>query len=199
LLYHNDENLKENEIKRKTMAILPIIQPDNPILRKKAIKVTSFDKKLQTLIDDMIETMIAAPGVGLAAPQVAQAIRLIVVRLPDEDEEDRAEYGENAGKVFVVANPKIIKASRELVLGVEGCLSLPGLLGEVERHEEVVVTGQDREGKDFRIKAKGWLARIFQHEIDHLEGQLFIDISDNVWRAGEENEEDENAEAEKTE
>jgi peptide deformylase len=172
------------------MALLPIIQLDNPILRKKAIKVTSFDKKLQTLIDNMIETMIDAPGVGLAAPQIAQSLRLIVVRLPDDSEEDREEYGELAGKIWAVANPKITKASREMVKGVEGCLSLPGLLGEVERHEEVVVTGQDREGKDFRIKAKGWLARIFQHEIDHLDGRLFIDITDDVWKAGEGESED---------
>jgi peptide deformylase len=172
------------------MALLPIIQLDNPILRKKAIKVTSFDKKLQSLIDNMIETMLDAPGVGLAAPQVAQSLRLIVVRLPDEDEDDRAEYGELAGKIWAVANPKIIKASHKKVMGVEGCLSLPGLLGDVERHEEVVVTGQDREGKDFRIKAKGWLARIFQHEIDHLDGRLFIDITDDVWRAVEGESED---------
>lgn len=168
------------------MTVLKIIQPDNPILRKKAIKVTGFgDKKLQQLIDDMIETMIAAPGVGLAAPQVAQSLRLIVVRLPDDSEEDRAEYGEHAGVTYVVTNPKIIKASHEMVSGVEGCLSLPGLLGEVDRHEMIVVTGQDRHGKDFRIKAEGWLARVFQHEIDHLEGRLFIDITENIWRAGD--------------
>lgn len=165
------------------MALLKIIQPDNPILRKKAVRVTSFtDKKFQRLIDDMIETMLDAPGVGLAAPQVAVSQRLIVVRLPDDSEEDRQEYGELAGKVHVVANPKIIKASKEMVKGVEGCLSLPGLLGEVERHKSVVVTGQDRYGKAWRMKADNWLARIFQHEIDHLDGVLFTDRTDNVWR-----------------
>lgn len=165
------------------MAILNIIQPDNPLLRKKAVRITTFtDKKLQQLMDDMVETMIAAPGVGLAAPQVAVSQRLIVVRLPAETEEDREEYGELAGKVHIVANPKIIKASKEMVKGVEGCLSLPGLLGEVERHKIVVVTGQDRHGKDFRIKAEGWFARVFQHEIDHLDGVLFPDRTEKVWR-----------------
>lgn len=172
------------------MALLNIIQPDNPVLRKKAIKVTDFKSpKFQQLIDDMIETMLDAPGVGLAAPQVAVSQRLIVVRLPDETEEDREDYGDLAGVVHVVANPKIIKKSRKMVEGVEGCLSLPGLLGNVERHESVVVTGQDRHGKDFRIKAKGWLARVFQHEIDHLDGVLFIDLTEEVWRPKPEDDE----------
>lgn len=166
------------------MTVLEIIQPDNPILRRKANKISSFqDAKLQTLIDDMVETMRDASGIGLAAPQVAESVRLIVVRLPDDDEEDREEYGDHAGKTYIVANPKIIKSSREMVEGVEGCLSMPGLLGEVKRHEMVVVTGQDRHGKNFRIKAKDWLARVFQHEIDHLDGRLFIDLTDKVWRA----------------
>ena len=105
-----------------------------------------------------------------------------MVRLPD-DEESQEEYGEDAGILYVVANPKIIKTSKEIVPGVEGCLSLPNILGEVDRHESVVVTGQNRHGKKFRVKANGWLARVFQHEIDHLDGQLFIDIANKVWRA----------------
>lgn len=164
------------------MALREIIQPDNPTLRKKAVKVTSFDARFQQLVDDMIETMLDAPGVGLAAPQVAVSQRLIVVRLPD-DEESRKEYGDLAGVTYVVANPKIIKASKKMVDGVEACLSIPGFYGEVSRHEEVVVTGQDRQGKEFRIKAKDWLARVFQHEIDHLDGILYIDIAKEVWRA----------------
>ena len=173
------------------MTLLKIIQPDNPILRKKAMKVTNFkDAKLQTLIEDMIETMQAANGIGLAAPQIAKSLRLIIIGLPDNSEEDREEYGDEAGKVYVVANPKIIKTSRETVMGVEGCLSLPGLLGEVERHEMIVVTGQDRDGNDFRLKPTGWLARVFQHEIDHLEGRLFIDLTDKIWRAGEDDDEE---------
>lgn len=168
------------------MAILEIIQPDNPVLLKKAHKVTSFDDKFQSLVDDMIETMLDAPGVGLAGPQVAVSQRVIVVRLPDDSEEFRKEYGDQAGVTYVVANPKIIKTGRELVSGVEGCLSLPGILGEVERHDMVVITGQDRHGKKFRIKAKGWLARVFQHEIDHLDGVLFTHRTDNIWRQSDE-------------
>ncbi len=164
------------------MAIRPIITSENPVLRKKAIKVMSFDQSFQTLVDDMIDTVKHAPGVGLAAPQVGVSQRVIVVNLPDEPE----EYGDNAGKVFVVANPKIIKTSKQTVLGTEGCLSIPGYLGEVERFVTVVVTGQDRYGKDFRIRADNWFARIFQHEIDHLDGILYTDRTDKVWKAKDE-------------
>lgn len=169
------------------MVLLDIVYLDNPILRKKAHKVTNFDSKFQVLVDNMIETLIAAPGVGLAAPQVNVGQQLIVVRLPD-DEESRKEFGEDAGVVHVVANPKIIKTSKEILEGVEGCLSIPGYVGEVDRYDTVVVTGQDRHGKPFRIKAKDWLARVFQHEIDHLHGQLFIDIANRVWETKQEEE-----------
>jgi peptide deformylase len=120
--------------------------------------------------------------VGLAAPQVGVSQRLIVVRLPD-DEESKAEYGDQAGVIYVVANPKIIKTSKEMVDGIEACLSIPGYYGEVERYEMIVITGQDRYGKDFRIKAKGWQARVFQHEIDHLDGILYTDIAKKMWQA----------------
>ncbi len=163
------------------MAIRPIIQPDNPVLRKKAHRVTAFDDKLQVLIDDMVETMLDAPGVGLAAPQVAVSQRLIVVRLGD-DEDSKKEFGDQAGQLFVVANPEIIKRSKSTVEGIEACLSIPGYVGTVDRHEIVVITGLDRYGKPTRIKAKDWLARVFQHEIDHLDGQLYIDIATDVWK-----------------
>jgi peptide deformylase len=166
------------------MTIRPIIQPDNPVLRKKAIRVQSFDSKFQTLVDDMVETLLEAPGVGLAAPQVAVSQRLIVVRLQD-DEESVKEFGDLAGKLFVIANPEIIKKSKEMVEGVEGCLSIPGYIGLVDRHEAVVITGQDRKGKPTRVKAEGWLARVFQHEIDHLDGRLYIDIAKKVWQPSE--------------
>lgn len=162
------------------MAVRDIIQPDNPILRKKAHRVTSFDRRFQQLVDDMVETMLDAPGVGLAAPQVAVSQRLIVVRLPD-DEESRRIYGKDAGVLYVVANPEIIKASKEMVEGVEACLSIPGYFGKVDRHEKVTVKGLDRYGKPVRVKAEGWLARVFQHEIDHLDGRLFIDIAKEIW------------------
>lgn len=165
------------------MAVREIITPQNPVLRKKARKVTKFDDpKLQTLIDDMVTTLIEAPGVGLAAPQVAANQRVIVVRLPD-DEQAKQEYGEEAGVLHIVVNPEIIRASREMVDGVEACLSIPGYFGSVERHVAVTVRGQDREGKPVRIKAQNWLARVFQHEIDHLDGILYIDRAAEIWRA----------------
>ncbi len=165
------------------MSIREIITPVNPILRKKAHKVTRFDDvKLQTLIDDMVETMLDAPGVGLAAPQVAVSQRVIVVRLPD-DPESQKEYGDQAGVLYVVVNPEIIRASKDMVDGVEACLSIPGYYGTVSRHQAVTVRGQDRTGKEMRIKADGWLARVFQHEIDHLDGVLFIDKASEIWRS----------------
>lgn len=172
------------------MALRQIIQPDNPVLRKKAVRVTSFDDKFQKLVDDMVETMMEAPGVGLAAPQVAVSQRVITVRLQD-DEHSKEEYGELAGVLFVVANPEIIKHSKTKVEGVEACLSIPGYVGKVDRYESVIVTGQDRHGKPLRIKAKDWLARVFQHEIDHLDGRLYIDIATEVWKPEPEEEEDE--------
>ena len=164
------------------MALREVITPRNPILRKKAHKVTNFsDPKLQKLIDDMIETMLDAPGVGLAAPQVAISQRVIVVRLPD-DEESKAEYGEEAGVLHVVVNPDIIRSSKEMVDGVEACLSIPGYYGTVSRHVAITVRGYDREGKAIRIKSRDWLARVFQHEIDHLDGVLFIDRATEIWK-----------------
>lgn len=174
------------------MAILPIITPENPTLRKKARRVTEFkDSKFQRLVDDMVDTMHEAVGVGLAAPQVATSIRLIVVELPD-DEESREEYGDQAGVLYVVANPEIIRHSRELVEGVEACLSIPGYFGSVDRYEWVTIKGQDRNGKDIRIKARDWLARVFQHEIDHLEGILYIDEgrAKKIWKAPADENED---------
>lgn len=165
------------------MSVRTIITPDNDILRKKARRVADFeDEKLQVLIDDMVETMLDAPGVGLAAPQVAESQRIIVVRLPD-DEESQEEYGNDAGVLHVVVNPEIVKSSSDIVEGVEACLSIPGFFGKVDRHVAVTVKGQDRHGKDIRIKARDWLARVFQHEIDHLDGILFIDKATEIWRA----------------
>jgi peptide deformylase len=171
------------------MTLLDIIRPDNPILRKKAKRVMAFDKKFQTLVDNMVETMIEAPGVGLAAPQVAVSQRFAVIRLSD-DEKSKEEFGDLAGKLYVVVNPEIVKASKEMVEGVEGCLSIPGYLGTVDRHEKITIDSVDRYGKPQRIKAEGWLARVFQHEIDHLDGKLYIDIAKDVWEAKPEDEED---------
>lgn len=176
------------------MTVREIIYPDNPILRRKANRVKTFDGKLQTLIDDMVETMTGALGVGLAAPQVAVSQRVIVVRLPD-DEVWVEEYGDEAGRLYVVVNPELARVSNDTVDGVEACLSIPGYFGTVERHVAVTVKGQDRHGKKVRIKARDWLARVFQHEIDHLDGILFIDRTADVWREGERESDEADAEA----
>jgi len=162
------------------MAIREIITLPHPTLRRKANKVTEVDKALQILIDDMIETMRVAPGVGLAAPQVNESIRLIVVEYGEEEEED-AEAKPSPKKLYVAINPEIVAASEEMETGIEACLSIPGLVGEVERHEAVVVKALNRRGKPIKIKAEGWLARIFQHEIDHLDGVVYPDRASRVW------------------
>ncbi len=161
------------------MAIREIVFTPDPVLRRKARKITNIDKDLQTLIDDMIETLRAAPGVGLAAPQVGVSERLIVVEYGGEEEENAPK------KLFVVINPEIVEASEEKVLGIEACLSVPQMAGEVDRHQKIVVKGHNRHGKAIKIKTNGWLARIFQHEIDHLEGVLFTDRASRIWRPKE--------------
>jgi peptide deformylase len=158
------------------MALREIITLPHPILRRKAHKVTDFGKEFQQLVDDMVETMREAPGVGLAAPQIAVSERLIVVEFGDEEDEDAPQ------KLYVGANPEIVSASEEMVPGIEGCLSVPELVGEVERHQLITVKGFNRHGRSTKIKAEGWLARIFQHEMDHLDGILYPDRTDKVWR-----------------
>ena len=159
------------------MTLREIVTLPDPVLRRKAKPVTAFGPSLQTLVDDLIETMRQAPGVGLAAPQVGISDRLIVVEYPVNDEEEDAPK-----KLFVVVNAEIKWMSEEKEFGIEGCLSLPGLQGEVERALEVRVTGKTRRGQPIKIKAHGWLARIFQHEIDHLEGVVFTDRATKVWK-----------------
>lgn len=158
------------------MALREIITIPDPTLRKKARKVTDFGKDFQELVTDMIETMRDAPGVGLAAPQVAISQRLVVVEFGDEEDEDKP------AKLYIVANPEIISTSEDMVIGIEGCLSVPELVGEVERYTSIVVKGQNRFGKPTKIKADGWLARIFQHEMDHLDGVLYPDRASRVWK-----------------
>ncbi len=156
------------------MGLRTIVTLPDPVLRRKARPVSTFDKDLQTLIDDMIDTMREAPGVGLAAPQVGIAERLIVVEYAEPPEDDD-EQKEVKPKLYVMANPEIVKTSEETVLGVEGCLSIPGLVGEVERFATIQVKGLNRRGQPMKVKAAGWLARIFQHEIDHVNGVVFPD------------------------
>jgi peptide deformylase len=165
------------------MSLLEIITIPNEVLRRKARKRTDFGPQLQTLIDDMIETMRAAPGVGLAAPQVGVSERLIVIEY-GEDDDDGEEPEKKAApkKLFAVVNPEITRTSDETVVGIEGCLSVPNLLGEVERYEAITVKGFNRRGQPMAIKAKGWLARVFQHEIDHLDGIIYVDRAQRVWQ-----------------
>jgi len=162
------------------MALRKIVTVPDPVLKRKAHTVNKFDKNLQTLLDDMVETMREAPGVGLAAPQVGLSERVIVVEYYEKEEMEEIE--EAPKKVWAVVNPEIVKASEEKLIGIEGCLSIPGLLGEVERHAEVQVKGLNKHGKPLKIKARGWLARIFQHEIDHLNGVLFTERAVRVWQ-----------------
>jgi peptide deformylase len=158
------------------MAIREIITVPDKILRGKARKVTSYGAELQSLIDDMVETMRAAPGVGLAAPQVKVPWRVIVVEYNESEDEEAPP------KLHVVVNPKITRFSAESEIGTEGCLSIPGIVGDVERPQNVTIKGFSRRGQPLKIKASGWLARIFQHEVDHLNGVLFVDRADKVWQ-----------------
>lgn len=165
------------------MAVRDIIQPNNPVLRQKARPITHFGDDLQALIEDMIETMREANGVGLAAPQIAVPLRVAVIEtLPDVDEE--GEEIADTRDLYVIVNPEIVWHSRETVEGIEGCLSIPGYVGEVSRATSVRVRALDRHGKKIRLRLHDWDARIFQHEIDHLDGVLYIDrltAPENLW------------------
>ncbi|MFI5284312.1 MAG: peptide deformylase [Candidatus Dormibacterales bacterium] len=143
------------------MSVRPILGFEHPVLREKSKKVSRVDASTQRLIDDLAETMLAAPGAGLAANQIGVALRVCVVK-GDENQ------------IWGLVNPEIVKADGVQV-GYEGCLSYPGWVGEVARHETVVVKGRNRHGKEVRIKSTGFTARAFQHELDHLDGILFID------------------------
>jgi peptide deformylase len=170
------------------MTLRTIVTLPDPVLKRKAHAVNTFDKNLQTLLDDMVETMREAPGVGLAAPQIGLSERIIVVEYFEREEDEDVEGAPK--KVWAVINPELTKVSEATLMGVEGCLSLPGLVGQVERHAEVQVKGLNRHGKPMKIKARGWLARIFQHEIDHLNGIMFTERATRVWKPQEEVETD---------
>ena len=177
------------------MSALPILLADNPIIRQKSKRIKGIDNQLQKLIDDMIDTMDKNYGAGLAAPQVGELRRVIVIRVPKEDE------SEEENEPIVLINPEVVKKDGERNID-EGCLSIPGWRGEVKRSVTVTVKGQDRDGKHLRInKVTGLLAQALEHEIDHLNGILFIDhlvSPDRLWKypkAKEEGEEEEVAEA----
>jgi peptide deformylase len=165
--------------------IREIVGQDHPTLRKVAKRVDSKEIStplFQQLIDDMFETMYDAPGVGLAAPQVNVSKRVFVMDVRDDEHEPA-----------VVINPKIESAEEEVELR-EGCLSVPGMVGDIIRYKRIVVTGLDRTGQKIRIEGEGLLAQCLQHEIDHLNGTLYIDRAQNLRPAVSE-EEKEAAEA----
>lgn len=164
------------------MAIREVIKLPAPVLRRKSSKVSDFGADFQQLVDDMIATMHHEPGVGLAAPQVNVPLRLIVVEYPEDETDEHA-----APKLFVMANPEFVELSEEKVSGLEGCLSVPNILGEVERSAAVTVRGLNRHGKKQTVKAQGWLARIFQHEMDHINGILFVDRAEKLFHPDEVN------------
>lgn len=147
------------------MSIRHIRTRGDPVLNMRCKPVKRFDTLLVQLLDDMAETMYAAPGVGLAANQVGVSLRVITVDIGEE--------------IFRLVNPKIVSRQGSEV-ALEGCLSVPNLWGEVERAAQVVVKAQDETGKWRRIEAQGFLARAFQHEIDHLDGKLFVDRALNL-------------------
>lgn len=143
------------------MAVLPIRIAPDPVLRQKSKRVKAIDGSIKKLISDMIETMHSASGAGLAAPQVGVPLRVIVIGLPEEED-------------IVLINPEIVRRKGERSV-TEGCLSVPGYFGEIKRAESVTVKGRDPEGKEIRIKASDLLAQALEHEIDHINGVLYID------------------------
>jgi peptide deformylase len=147
------------------MAILKLCTVPNSVLRQKAKRVTSVDKSIQKLVDDMIETMREFSGVGLAAPQIGVSLRIAVIEIPDEE-------------VITLINPEIIKRTGERTLD-EACLSVPGYQGTITRSVQVKAKALDRNGKAIRIKGEELLAQALEHEIDHLDGVLYIDHIDN--------------------
>ncbi len=161
------------------MPVRKVIVIPHPTLRKQAVPVDDFGPETQQLIDDMVETLHEEAGAGLAAPQVNVSQQVILVEYGSEEDEDIPPT------LYVAINPKITRFSPETVNGAEGCLSIPNLMGEVERAQEIVVEGLDRHGKPLKMKLRGWLARIFQHEIDHLNGILFTDRATDVWETDE--------------
>lgn len=154
------------------MAIRIIVKDPDPVLRETAKEVTKFNSNLQKLLKDMAETMYDAEGVGLAAPQIGISKRVIVVDVGDEN------------GLLEVVNPVIVESDGEQ-FGPEGCLSIPNLNGEVRRADHVVVNGQNAFGESITIDATGYLARAFQHEIDHLNGILFTDIAESLYDISE--------------
>ena len=148
------------------MAIRPIVALGNPVLRQKARKVSRIDQSIAKLVEDMIETMRDAPGVGLAAPQIGVPLQVAVVETEPE-------------QVHVIINPEIVKLDGEHLLD-EGCLSVPGYWAQVRRAERVTVKARDLKGKEIRLSGEGLFGQALQHEIDHLNGLVYVDRLDSL-------------------
>jgi peptide deformylase len=155
-----------------TMAIREIRMYPDPVLRKKAAPVKSIDDDLRRLVDDMVDTMYAEPGVGLAAPQIGVSLRLMVTDIT---------VGEQSDALIVLVNPKIVSASGRLI-EEEGCLSIPNIRAEIPRAESVEIRGWDLDQQEVSLKGHGYLARAFQHEMDHLDGILIWDRMSKIQR-----------------
>lgn len=154
------------------MAVLEIKKYPEEVLKKRALPVDNIDKELQRLIDNMIETMYVAPGIGLAATQVGVLKRLIVVDVSTREEKH---------PLIVLINPETIEAD-SLIDSEEGCLSIPGYTSTIKRAGRIIVKGLDRNGRPVQIEGNGLLARALQHEIDHLDGILFVDRMSSIKR-----------------
>ncbi len=153
---------------------LNILKYPNKLLKKKSKGIKRVDDKIKKLIKNMTETMIKAPGVGLAAPQVAELVRVITVDVSKVQLPDHEKNSPWTDKPFALVNPKIKKRDGSQTYE-EGCLCLPGIVGPVERYSDIVVEALDKNGNKVKIKATGFLATVLQHEIDHLDGIVFID------------------------
>ncbi len=156
--------------------IVPVGGTQSEILYQPATRVREFGTKLHQLLDSMVETMREAPGVGLAAPQVGVDQRVVVIEYPDDEDDPQ-----NTLRVYELINPEIVRA-KGAEIGQEGCLSIPGLVADVERATYLLVRAQDRHGNEHRLKVYDWLARIFQHEIDHLHGVLMTDKATQLYK-----------------
>lgn len=167
-----------NMVTTGQLRLLPLAYYGDPILRRKADPIEEITPDIRKLADEMIETMDASNGIGLAAPQIHHSIRLFIMRTPIESEEGKVEWGE----VKVLINPSLSEPSEETWKASEGCLSIPGIRAQVERPQEIAVKYTDLNGTLVRERFKGWAARVFQHEYDHINGVLFVDRVDEEVR-----------------
>ncbi|NLG49393.1 MAG: peptide deformylase, partial [Chloroflexi bacterium] len=154
------------------MAVRPILTAENPLLRQKSKKVTRFGAALESLVQDLWDTLHVANGVGLAAPQIGVLQRVYVIEIPAEYDDDGKEV--EPAEQYVLVNPEIVKMRGEEEME-EGCLSVPGYRGMVRRALDVTIKGQDIHGKPVRYRGQDLLAQAFQHELDHLDGILYLD------------------------